>query len=281
MSTELVLLGTAGGPTPKLGRSAPAQAVVVDGHSYLIDAGNGVARQLALAGIGLDSLRACFLTHHHSDHNADLGTVLLLAWSGPLAHPVQVFGPPPTAEFLRHFFAMQATDIDTRVADEGKVDLRSLVSAHDVTVASHVYEDDRVRISCSLVHHPPFEVALAWRVDTSDGSVVVSGDTAPCPGLIDLARGTDVLVHEVLHTPSVDAMLALDAASRLREHLLDSHTDVDLVGSIAEQAGVGTLVLSHFVPGDDRVPESEWVARASVGFDGRVVAGRDLLRLSL
>ena len=77
--SRLILLGTGGGPTPN--RAAPAQVIMVGNAAYVIDCGNGVARQLVLAGVPLNALRAVFLTHHHSDHNADYGNLLLLAWS--------------------------------------------------------------------------------------------------------------------------------------------------------------------------------------------------------
>src|SRR5690606_25789585 len=80
VTSRLILLGTAGGPTPRPNRAAPAQAIVVGDACYVIDCGNGVARQMVLAKLRLGSIRGVFLTHHHSDHNADYGTLLLLSW---------------------------------------------------------------------------------------------------------------------------------------------------------------------------------------------------------
>ena len=79
--SRLILLGTGGGATPKTNRSAPAQVIVVGGASYVIDCGNGVARQMVLAGLKLASPRGVFITHHHSDQNADYGNLLLLSWA--------------------------------------------------------------------------------------------------------------------------------------------------------------------------------------------------------
>ena len=69
--TRLVLLGTGGGPRPRRDSSASAQVIVAGGSAYVIDCGDGVARQLVLAGVPLATLRHVFITHHHSDHNAD------------------------------------------------------------------------------------------------------------------------------------------------------------------------------------------------------------------
>ncbi|MDB5739615.1 MAG: fold metallo-hydrolase [Alphaproteobacteria bacterium] len=99
--SRLILLGTGGGPTPKPNRSAPAQAIIVGGVTYVVDCGNGVARQMVLAGLKLGSLRNVFITHQHSDHNADYGNLLLLSWAANLASRVDTYGPPPLAKMTK------------------------------------------------------------------------------------------------------------------------------------------------------------------------------------
>ncbi|MDI3408983.1 MBL fold metallo-hydrolase [Streptomyces cavernicola] len=279
MSTQLTLLGTAAGPAPKRTRSAPAQVIVVNGASYVVDCGNGVARQLALAGVPLSSLRGVFITHHHSDHNADYGNLFLLAWAANLERRVPAYGPPPLTRMTEQFLAMNRFDIDTRIADEGLPPLGDLIAPSEITEARVVHEDENVRVTATLVHHPPIATALAYRFDTADRSIVISGDTAPSENLIRLASGADVLVHEVMYLPAVDAMVAEFNGKTLRQHLLASHTDVDRVGRIAQEAGVRTLVLSHFVPTDVDIPDETWRKHASHGFDGDVVVGHDLLTL--
>ena len=72
------------------------------------------------------------------------------------------------------------------------------------------------------------------------------------PKLAEFAKGADVLVHECLYIPAVDRLVAKTKnGATLKKHLLDSHTSTEDVGRIAAAAGVKTLVLSHFVPGDD------------------------------
>lgn len=90
--TRLILLGTAGGPTPKKAGAATAHAVVIDDALYVVDCGNGVGRQLALANIPIMSLRHVFITHHHSDHNADYGNLLSLAWATGLGTRMDTWG---------------------------------------------------------------------------------------------------------------------------------------------------------------------------------------------
>jgi len=277
--TKLVLLGTGGGPMPKVTRAAPAQAVVVDGVTYVVDCGNGVARQMARARLGFRTLRAVFVTHHHSDHNADFGNLFLLLWAGGLDAAVDAFGPPPLVAMTAQFLALNAYDVATRIADEGRPPLAPLIRAHDIDAAGEVYRDERVRITCALMKHPPVVPAFAFRFDSPDRSIVFSGDTAPCDSLIALARGADVLVHEVLHEPSLDAICAnLPNATRLRRHLLDSHTTQDQVGIVAREAGVKCLVLSHFVPADS-ITDETWRDAAARHYDGKIVLGRDLMEI--
>jgi len=279
--TRLILLGTGGGPTPKKNRSAPAQAIVVDGVTYVVDCGDGVARQLVSAGLKLSSINSVFLTHHHSDHNADYGNLLLLAWAADLAHRVDTYGPPPLKAMTRQALALNAVDIRTRIADEGRPPLAPMIHPHEIQRAGPVMQDSRVRVSAALVRHPPVAPAFAYRFDTPDRSIVISGDTAPSEALVDLARGADVLVHEVMYLPALEALLATEPnAARLKEHLLASHTTTEQVGLIATQAGVKTLVLSHFVPGGYPFIEDQvWLDAVRPYFAGDIVVGRDLLAL--
>lgn len=280
-ATRLILLGTGGGPRPKKTMSAPAQAIVIGDVAYLVDCGDGVARQLVLAGVPLTSLRHILITHHHSDHNADYGNLLLLAWASGLRTRVDAWGPPPLAEMTRLFFQMSAFDMETRIADEGRQPLVPLVHAHERREGGLVFEDERVKVTAALVHHPPVTPAFAYRFDAPDRSIVFSGDTARSDNLVRLATGADILVHEALYLPAVDRLVAtVPNASTLRQHLIDSHTAVEDVGRMAEAAGVKTLVLSHFVPSEDpEVTERTWQEAAKAHFRGTVIVGTDLLEL--
>jgi ribonuclease BN (tRNA processing enzyme) len=280
-ATRLILLGTGGGPRPKRTVSAPAQVILVGDTPYVIDCGDGVARQLTLAGVPLTRLRHVFLTHHHSDHNADYGNLLLLSWASGLATAVDTWGPPPLADMTRLFLEMNRFDIDTRVADEGRVPLAPLLKAHEITQGGVVLEDANVRVTAALVDHPPVKPAFAYRFDTADRSIVISGDTARSESLIRLARGANVLVHEALFAPAVDRLVGtIPNAPTLKEHILASHTTAEDCGRVAEAAGVETLVLSHLVPGEDPlVTEEMWVAAASSTFRGRVILGKDLMEV--
>jgi ribonuclease BN (tRNA processing enzyme) len=278
---RLVLLGTAGGPTPKASRAAPAQALLFKDAAYVVDCGNGVARQLRLAGIALPSIRHVFLTHHHSDHNADYGNLLLLAWASDLTTAVDAWGPPPLKKMTALFLEMNETDIRVRMADEGRPPLAPLVRPHEITAEGAVLREAGLTVTCVRVHHPLVEHALAYRFDSTGRSIVISGDTSPSDNLVRLARNADVLVHEVMYLPAIEKLTqASPDPAALKRHLLASHTPVEEAGRVAAEANVRTLVLSHFVPGEaSAVSDSEWLEGAKKHFKGEVILGKDLLEI--
>jgi ribonuclease BN (tRNA processing enzyme) len=279
--TRLILLGTGGGPRPRKASSGSAQVVVSGDRAYVVDCGDGVARQLVRADVPLSSLRHVFLTHHHSDHNADYGNLLSLAWTAGLATRVDTWGPPPLERMTRLFFEMNATDLDARTANEGRVPLPPLVQPHELTEGGLVLSDDRMKVTAALVHHPPMAHAFAYRFDAPDRSIVISGDTAPCEALATLAQGADLLVHSAVYVPALDRMVArVPNATALKASILAHQTSVEDAARLAQKAGVKTLVLSHLVPPDDpAVTPQMWSDAAAAHFRGRIVVGEDLLEL--
>jgi ribonuclease BN (tRNA processing enzyme) len=176
---------------------------------------------------------------------------------------------------------MNATDIEARVADEGRVPLVRVVRAHDVQAGGVIMQDDNVRITTAVVNHPPMATALAYRFDAPDRSIVISGDTTASDNLVRLARDADVRVHEALYPPAVDEMIkGVANASDLRRSIVSHHTIIDDVGRIAQEARVKTLVLSHFVPAEDPVvPDQTWIDGARKHFSGRIIVGKDLMEI--
>jgi ribonuclease BN (tRNA processing enzyme) len=279
--TRLILLGTGGGPRPRKASSAAAQVIVVGNAAYVIDCGDGVARQLVLANVPLATLRHIFLTHQHSDHNADYGNLIWLAWTAGLRTRIDTWGPPPLEKMTRLFFDMNAYDIKTRLADEGRVPLEPLVHVHELSRSGLVMQDDNVTVTAALVRHPPVVPAFGYRFDTPDRAIVISGDTAPSDDLIALARGADILVHDALFAPGVDRLVAgVPNATTLKQSILSHHTTAEDAGRVAQAAGVKTLVLSHLIPPDDpAVTDQMWIDAARTHFRGTVIVAKDLMEL--
>jgi ribonuclease BN (tRNA processing enzyme) len=149
-------------------------------------------------------------------------------------------------------------------------------------VVVHPEDDHGVQVTAVLVEHAPVFPAFGFRFDTPSGSVAFSGDTGPCDAVVRLARGADILVHEVIDVDRLTARLRrLRNYEAIRAHLSNSHSAPEDVGTIATRAGVDTLVLSHLVPGDDEISGAEWEARVRPTFAGRVVCGTDLDEFAL
>jgi ribonuclease BN (tRNA processing enzyme) len=179
------------------------------------------------------------------------------------------------------FFEMNDYDIHTRILDEGRVPLVPLVHPHELTQSGVVMKDDNVTVTCVLVDHPPVTPAFAYRFDSRDRSIVVSGDTKRSNALIRLAQGADILVHEALYPSAVDRLVApLANAAALKKSILSHHTPVEDVGRVAQEAGVKTLVLSHFVPAEDSsLTDQMWIDAARSTYKGQIIIGRDLLEI--
>jgi ribonuclease BN (tRNA processing enzyme) len=280
---RIVLLGTRGGPF--IGGYSPspsANLLVFRGVPYVIDAGYGVSFKLIDAGIPLAALRYVFITHHHSDHNLELGPLLYNSWVDGRKTPVEVYAPVGLEAMLASYWESNRFDIDTRVADEGRPDPRKLVNTHEVREGVLLSEGD-VKVSALRVVHPPVTETYAFKFELAGKTVVFSGDTAYFPPLAQFAQGADYLIHEVLYAPALDALMSRRPnAERLKASILSHHTKAEDVGRIASAAKAKALVLNHFVPPDDKsLTPQVWTDAVRPSFDGKIIVGRDLLQLPL
>lgn len=318
---EIVLLGTFGGPPIQPDRTGISTALVVDGHTYLVDCGRAAATQYVKSGLRLSDLEAIFLTHLHADHIADYYDFFLLGGSIPNRHkdtlggPVAVYGPGPAGGLSPKFGGGTAPTVapddptpGTRMMtqrcheayayssnmfarDMGIRDIRTLTDVHEIDLPGvkatfrhraprmepfTVMSDDRVTVSAVLVPHGPVFPSFAFRFDTDHGSVTFSGDTTYSDNLTTLAHGSDVLLHEAIN------LQGSKMPTTVREHMLESHVEVQKVGSIAQRAGVRHLILTHIGDMARRpIDAGQWTTWAQHGFDGKVTVGQDLHRFTL
>ncbi|WP_076863518.1 MBL fold metallo-hydrolase [Bradyrhizobium mercantei] len=281
--TRIVFLGTKGGPRVGIGASNPANLVVVNDTPFVIDCGMGVSRQLVSAGVPIPSVKYIFISHHHSDHNLEYGNLFYNAWAAGLSTPIHSFGPKGIEAMTKEYWELNKFDVETRIEDEGRPDPRKLLIAKDITDDGVVLKTSDVTVTAFRTPHPPITDNFAYKFETPDGVIVFSSDTAYNPKLAEFAKGADVLVHECLYIPAVDRLVAKTKnGATLKKHLLDSHTSTEDVGRIAAAAGVKTLVLSHFVPGDDpQVTDDDWTRDVKTNFKGRIVVAKDLMELKL
>ncbi|WP_413455230.1 MBL fold metallo-hydrolase [Glutamicibacter sp. FR1] len=278
---------------------------------YLVDAGTGVGNQLMKAGFTPANLRGIFLTHLHSDHTIDLASLAIigpgdrgaLPPASPRAttapQPVFAQNPPPgTASMFEHLMQAYATDLNDRVINALRPSPLDHFIASDIEIPActgyhpnanptpadfapfEIYRDELVTVSATLVKHPPIAPAFAFRFDTAEGSVTISGDTAPCRNLVDLAKDTDLLLHEAIDFAWVEraygSLGTLEAQASMDHHRA-SHTSPEQAIAIAHEAGARTLALHHLVPGT--TPLEVWEAHAEK-FSGTYLVPNDLDTIS-
>jgi ribonuclease BN (tRNA processing enzyme) len=281
---RLVTLGTRGGPAIRTGfKPTPsANLIVFDNVPYVIDTGYGVSGKLVESKFPLPQLRYVFITHHHSDHNAEFGLLAYNAWAMGLKTPVEGYGPAGMKRLAQGFMDAYEFDIETRIADEGRPDLRKLVNAHEYT-EGEVLKTDKVRVSALRNLHPPIVESFALKFEFPGRTVVFSGDTAYHPPLAAFAKGADILVHEAMLLPAIEFIVRANPnAATMLKHLKDSHTAVADVGRIATDAGVKTLVLSHYVPVDaPNVTDQQWIDGVRETWKGDLVLAKDLMEIPL
>ena len=156
VNTRLILLGTKGGPSlGRIGRSNPATLLLINDIPYVVDCGYGVSRQLISAGVSLDRLRYIFITHHHSDHDLEYGTLFYNAWVTGKAVHVDAYGPVGLRRMTSDFFRYQKFDIDTRMVDEGRPDPRRMLRVHEFGASGPVMQNRDVKVTSYRVRHPP------------------------------------------------------------------------------------------------------------------------------
>ena len=335
---ELIILGAAAGRTsygghPDGGFSA---AIAVGESRYIIDFGRGWHDRYYQAGLGtakyktgfsgLESVRAAFITHLHSDHVVGYPELLPFGATEGLRRKkeaIQIYGPgsrgsltpqnikspsfkeivnpsspnPGTKEMTDKIYEAFAADLNDNILDSGMPNPHKYINANDIKIPEgivpsadgvpprmppfEIYRDELIKVTATLVPHPPMYPAFALRFDTNKGAIVFSGDTNKSENLIELAKDAKVLVHEVINHDWAYGLFppprSEDQASKL-DHLIKSHTDVREVGEIAEKANVKYLVLSHLAP--PTISDAEWIG-AVKGFSGRVAVGRALFRVTL
>ncbi|MGO1886198.1 MAG: MBL fold metallo-hydrolase [Citricoccus sp.] len=206
-------------------------------------------------------------------------------------HPEQP--TPGTRTMFHKLMEAHATDINDRVIDSLRPSPTDIFQADDIEIPDGtgyhpdacptptmdpwvVFHDEHVVVTAVLVRHPPIAPAFAFRFDTADGSVVVSGDTAYTENLVRLSTGAGLLLHEALDFEFMERQYgdrADPTSAASLEHHRKSHSSVDDAIRVAEAAGVPRLAVHHLVPGNRE--RGQWL-HAGAGFSGEFMVPEDL-----
>lgn len=292
------LCGT-GSPLPNPDRAGACTVVIAGTRMFVIDAGEGGARNLQLMGLPPGRIERLFLTHFHSDHIDGLGPMMLLRWTGSAAQsPLPVHGPPGVEAVIAGFNAAYASDNSYRVAHHGAAMVPPsgagatpqpfALPPPGAGTSTVVLNEGGITITAIQVDHDPVEPAVGYRFDYKGRSVVISGDTAKSPTLAAAAKGADLLVHEALQPRLVKHITkGLEAKGQARtatitRDILTYHASPEEAAETASEAGVQQLVLSHIVP-----PIPGWyfnaifLGEAETRFEGPITVGEDGMLFSL
>lgn len=296
----LILVGTQGGPGVGIARAQTASVVIAGGEPYLVDCGYGTLRGLVQGGLRFAQISNVFVSHLHNDHTADIAALLSMKWTGGQATPTSttVWGPPGTKTMVDGAITFFSGDNEIRIVDEGRtVKADAIFKGRDLTAAkvTEVYKDARVTVQAVENTHFPDRAkarmahrSFAYRFNAPDRSIVISGDTAYSPALVELARGADVFVCEAM-TMAMQKQLAgqqqgAGNGESIGRHVLETHSTTEDVGRMAAEAKVKSVVLYHLlgVPAGRAggpTPEDVFVPDVKKYFDGPVIVGNDQMRI--
>jgi ribonuclease BN (tRNA processing enzyme) len=286
--TQLILLGTQGGPGVSATRTQASNAVIVDGRTYLVDCGYGALKSAVQAGLTLGMISNVFITHLHDDHTADIAALLALKWTASQAPgEATIYGPYGTTAMVDAAIAFSKANVEIRKVDEGRlVDPKTIFQGRDLAAPkiTEVFKDDRVAVlAVENTHFPDRAKAkmdyrsFAYRFNTATRSIVFSGDTAYSENLIELARGADVFVCEVNGNPPLANVQ--NNTESIARHVAETHSTPAEVGKMAAAAKVKTVVLSHQVGGGLGGNNDALTADLKKYFSGEVIVGADQMRL--
>lgn len=284
MTDFVALMGTKGGPAIRPGSPMPTSSLLfLAGQRVVVDCGLGVTRGLVGQGMALKDLSAIVVTHLHSDHYLELGPLIHTAWTSGLKMPVTVWGPAGLAGYWSGFLASMSADIETRIEDEGRPDLRELVSIRAVMPGVQ-FTIGPLQVEARPSLHPPLAESYSYAFSGGGRRVVFSGDTAFNPALAAFAAGADLLIHEAMLAEALGPLMARigNGDDRLMEHWLRAHTLASDAARIAAEAKVKTLALHHLIPSDD--PDygpDNWRASVQEHWSGPLHVGWDGLRIDL
>jgi ribonuclease BN (tRNA processing enzyme) len=271
------MLGT-GNPSADPERSGPAVAIVVNNTPYLVDCGPGVVRRASAAfrkgvvDLAVQKLRTLFVTHLHSDHTLGYSDLIFSPWVLGRKDPVEAYGPTGLKAMTDHLLAAYSEDIAIRTDGlEHGNRTGYKVNVHEIKPGV-VYKDANVTVKAFPVHHGSWKEAYGYRFETPGKVIVLSGDCAPSPSVIENCNGCDILLHEVYTQLGYD-----ESKEEWRKYIINFHTSTKELAELATKAKPKLLVLDHqMFFGGEKDTEEGLLKEMRSNYNGKVVSAHDL-----
>jgi ribonuclease BN (tRNA processing enzyme) len=183
---------------------------------------------------------------------------------------LEVYGPKGTAAMTEHLKLAYADDIELRTHGLEHLDPEGpRVNVHEIS-AGPVYRDAHISVRAIPVLHGSWPQAFGYAIEAGGRTIVLSGDTSPCPAIEQACQGCDVLVHEVY-----SAVRFARLPPAVQKYHSSFHTSTSELAAIAARSKPKLLVLYHqiyFGPREGVDLEKE----IRQGYSGKVVSARDV-----
>ncbi len=248
---DLTVLGCAGSHTGQ-GRMCSGYLVEAEGTRILIDAGNGSTGNLQRF-LPLRDLDAVVISHRHVDHCIDLiGCYYNLRFDPAFDPRMPLYAAEGVHELLTSLLSGDSPMTFDDVYD------------HQVVSHGDHVEVGGIPIRFVRSWHPVPTVSM--RIEVAGATLAYSGDSAGGEDLLGIARGADLFLCE--------STWVGDAA----DYPPGIHLTATDAAKLAQEAGVGRLVLTHVAGGTDR---DRVLTEAQAHFHGPVELAEDLARFHL
>ena len=243
-SMKVTLLGT-GAPAPVMDRFGPSVLVEAGDQKLIFDVGRGAIQRLTQIKVKPKDITGVFFTHLHSDHVVGFPDLWLTGWvNGGRDTHVRVWGPKGTEKMMSYLEQAFDFDIKIRLYDDHASPDGVIIEAKDI-VEGIIYEKSGVGVTAFEVDHGAIKPAFGYRIDYAGHSVVLSGDTRPSENLIKYAKGTDLLIHEVV---SPEAFKRADYSDERIKTIINHHTTPEQASNVFAKVKPKMVVFSHIVP---------------------------------
>jgi ribonuclease Z len=297
---KVTFLGT-GGSVPTKKRNLPSLAVRTDGGLVMFDCGEGTQKQFLIAKLGFNREMRILISHMHADHILGIPGILHSMSFMGRSRDLEIYGPPGICEFVkcttetvkfRPMFPIRTVEVHAgTIARTDSYAIKAAWADHSVPcLAYSLTENDKPgRFHPAKARELGVPKGPLWktlqmgkpvkvgrkRIDASrvvdpprKGLKITYGvDTRPCERVIELASGSDLLIH--------DGMFSSDASERAREY---GHSTVVEAAKIAKRSHSRNLALTHFSA--IYADTSQLLAEAKAIFPRTIVA-EDLRSLEL
>ena len=254
--SPVLVIGT-GLPTPNAFRTGPSLAVIANGYPYFIDAGEGVWRGIGQAVVmhgdwlndvmEVSNLKYLFLTHLHEDHTVGIPTWIFSPYKWGSRADKEIYGPQGTKSMIDHILAAWTVDVtEMQSGSMAAPPNGSRATSHDLTENGLVFQDDNVKVSAFRTKHGDLKYTFAYRFETPDRILAFAGDGHYSQGVVDAAKGADVLFTEAFSLENIAySTWGGDTVEEKKKAIAPYHMfPADLV-RIKKESGVKSVVLIH------------------------------------